>query len=344
MYEVEFLAVGDGEKSGDAITVRFTSPVDGRTIVGVIDAGFTETGDAVVEHVETCYGTSTVDFVLSTHPDADHINGMGVVMRNLNVGTLLIHRPAEHGYPDNSGSRPAEELSELAHAQGARVIEPFAGVSAWGDSFLIAGPSESYYEELLAAQEETQKPVAKRSFAEWYFGESAATKVRALARKALTAFPIELAFDDAGGTNPRNNSAAILSLMIDGKHLLFPSDAGVPAINRAMDYLDGEGRTTNYPAFLALPHHGSRHNLDRDTIEQLLGARTSTRWGTVFASVSTESDLPSPRVANACGRRGYPVSVTRGWEYIRHASPDAPARPNLTTLKPLPPLAEDDHD
>jgi hypothetical protein len=346
MYEVEFLAVGDGEKSGDAIAIRFTSPRTGEYVTGVIDAGFTDTGDELVGHVIRYFETDHVDFVLSTHPDADHINGMGSVMRNLDVGTLLIHRPAQHGYPKNSGSRPAEELVQLAHRQGAEVVEPFVGVSGWDGAFMIAGPTEAYYEEMLAEQEVTQKAaVAKRSFAERYFGEAATATVRRLAQKALTKFPIELPFDDADGTNPRNNSAAILSLMVDGQHLLFPSDTGVPAINEALDFLDGQERTQNYPNFIALPHHGSRHNLDRDTIERLLGGHTRQQYGTAFASVSVESDLPSPRVANAFGRRGYPISVTRGWNYIRHHSSDAPYRPGLKPLPVLPPLDEDgDHD
>lgn len=341
MYEVEFLSVGEKEKSGDAFTLRFTSPT-GNTIVGVIDAGFTDTGERVVSHVNTYYSTDQVDFVLSTHPDGDHINGMGVVMRNLDVGTLLIHRPAQHGYPNNSGAGPAEELVELAQQQGASVVEPFTGVTGWDGSFLIAGPSKSYYEQLLAAQEETEKPVAKRSFAEAYFGET--SRVRRFAQKALSMFPVELPFDDAGGTNPRNNSSAILSLMVDGEHLLFPSDAGVPAINEALDYLRDIERTPNCPRFFALPHHGSRHNLDRDTIQRILGDHSDQHWGTVFASVSEESDLPSPRIANACGRRGYSVCTTKGHGWIRHNSPDAPARPNTVPLTPLPPLEEDDHD
>ena len=346
MYEVEFLAVGDGEKSGDAIAIRFTSPSTGRYVTGVIDAGFTDTGDELVSHVIRYFGTNHLDFVLSTHPDADHINGMGSVMRNLQVGTLLIHRPAKHGYPGNSGSRPAEELVQLAHRQRAEVVEPFVGVSGWDDAFVIAGPTAAYYEQMLAEQAETQKAaVQKRSFAQWYLGESATATVRTLAEKALAKFPIELPFDDADGTNPRNNSAAILSLMIDGQHLLLPSDTGVPAINQAMDFLDSQRRTTNWPKFFALPHHGSRHNLDRDTIQRILGSHTTDTYGAAFASVSVESDLPSPRVANAIGRRGYPVSVTRGWDYIRHSSPDAPGRPGLKPLTPLPPLNEDaDHD
>lgn len=340
MYEIELLAVGDGEKSGDAITVRFTSPATGNTVIGVVDGGFTDTGPEVVAHVNQFYGTNTVDFVLSTHPDADHINGMGYVMRNLKVVTLLIHRPAQHGYPNNSGARPAEELVDLAAEQGAEVVEPFAGVNGFADAFLIAGPTELYYEQLLAQQEVTQKPAPRKlSLAERYLKEA-----RVAAQRVVSKFPIEIAFGDAGGTNPRNNSSAIVSLLIDGKHILLLSDAGVPAITDALDLLDAGNRTASPPALFVLPHHGSRHNLDRHTIERILGAQASNTRGTAFASVSEESDLPSPRVANACGRRGYPVGLTRGFEYIRHATPDAPFRANLKPITPLPPLEETEHD
>jgi beta-lactamase superfamily II metal-dependent hydrolase len=345
MYEVEYLGVGEESKSGEAILLRFTNPEDGQTVTGVIDAGFADTGPKVVEHVARYYGGNAVDFVLSTHPDGDHINGMGYVMRHLRVGTLLIHRPAQHGHPENSGAEPAEELATLAAEQGAAVMEPFAGVHGWGDAFLIAGPTEDYYEQMLADQEETTPTRAeRRSLAERYFGESAVQTVRRLARKALAHFPVEVPFGDAGGTNPRNNSSAILSLFIGGKHLLFFGDAGVPAISEAMDFLDDHRRTTQWPSFVGLPHHGSRHNLDLDAINRVLGPHTDSTYGATFVSVSTESDLPSPRVANAFGRRGYPVSETRGATYIRIASADAPARAGLQPLDPLPPLEENDHD
>ena len=339
MYEIDFLPVGDGERSGDAIAMRYSSSQTGREIVGIVDAGFEDDGEALVEHVQRYYGTSTVDFVLSTHPDGDHINGMGVVLRNLSVGTLLIHRPAQHGFPGNSGAEPAEELTELALAQGAEVIEPFQGVGGLGDSLLIAGPTETFYREMLAAQELTAKAATVRPSLAARLGAT----VLAEARKALDAFPGEVFFDDAGGTNPRNNSAAIISLLIDGKHMLLPSDAGVPAISQALDYLDDIARDTGPLNLFALPHHGSRHNIDRETLNRVLGDPTDGRRGTAIASVSEASpNYPSPRVANAAGRRGYPVFTTAGIAICHGAG--APARPGWTPMTPLPPLAETDHD
>ncbi len=343
MFEVEFQLVGEGEKSGDAITVRFTDPESGQFVVGIIDAGFTETGDRIVEHVRTFYGDVPVDFVLSTHPDADHINGMGIVMRNLDVSNLLIHRPALHGYSQNSGSRPAEELTKLAEAQGARVIEPFTGLGGFGGALLIAGPSEAYYEHMLAEQEVTTKAAqVQKSLAQRFLSEAAS-----IAERAISRFPVEIDFDDADGTNPRNNSSAIVSFMFGGSHVLLPGDAGVPAINQALDFLDQQQRTLNVPELIALPHHGSRHNLDLDTIKRLVGSdHADEKRGIAIASVSKDSKGPSPRVANAFGRRGFTVHPTKllNGTYLRHASNDAPYRPGLVPAPALPPLDEDDHD
>jgi len=337
MYEIDFFAAGEGERSGDAIALRYTVP--GRTdpIVGIIDAGFLANGELLAEHVPRYYGTEKVDFVLSTHPDGDHVNGMGVVVRELDVQCLLIHRPADHGYSSNSGSKPAEELAKLVEDEGGSVVEPFAGVHAWNGSFVIAGPSEAFYEAQLAAQVTTIKESARVSLAQ----RAGGIPVFKAARRFLSKFPVERDFDDAGGDNPRNNSSAILSLIIDERHLLFFGDAGVPAITEALDCLDGEGRTSAWPRLIVLPHHGSRHNLDLDTIKRMLGGPTSSKFGTAIASVSAESDNPSPRVANAVGRRGYPVSVTAG-ETFRH-SWDAPPRPGWNgQVTVLPPLAETD--
>jgi hypothetical protein len=48
MYEIDFFAVGDGERSGDAIALRYTIPGRDEPIVGVIDAGFLSNGEELV--------------------------------------------------------------------------------------------------------------------------------------------------------------------------------------------------------------------------------------------------------------------------------------------------------
>lgn len=82
MHEVDFLPVGDEGASGDAIAMRFRVPSGAQAVV-IIDAGFRDDGEALVEHVQEWYGTKNVDLAILAHPDGDHIGGMGVVIENL---------------------------------------------------------------------------------------------------------------------------------------------------------------------------------------------------------------------------------------------------------------------
>jgi beta-lactamase superfamily II metal-dependent hydrolase len=341
MYELDFQAVGEGERSGDAIAVRYTIPGRTEPIVGIIDAGFRPNGEALVEHVPRYYGTKRVDFVLLTHPDEDHANGMGEVVRGLDVRCLLVHRPALHGYASNSGAEPAEELVALVNEKGGDVVEPFAGVNGWDGSFLIAGPREPFYEEMLELQEEVGKEAGARgvTLAE----RMTRTRIGKTVTRKLAHFPVEIPFGDAGGDNARNNSSAILSLIVDDHHLMFMGDAGVPAINDGLCFLDARGRAARkWPRLVVLPHHGSRHNLDLATIGRMLGGHVGDQsYGYAVASVSAESDNPSPRVANAVGRRGYEVKLTAGMSF--RVPYDAPPRPGWDAPVPtLPPLDETD--
>jgi hypothetical protein len=52
-YEIDFLPVGEGEDSGDAIALRFGSlfgPRSEQTVV-VIDGGFKESAEGLVSHI-----------------------------------------------------------------------------------------------------------------------------------------------------------------------------------------------------------------------------------------------------------------------------------------------------
>jgi glyoxylase-like metal-dependent hydrolase (beta-lactamase superfamily II) len=40
--------------------------------VHVVDGGYLDTGDQIVEHLKTYYRTTVIDHVILTHPDRDH--------------------------------------------------------------------------------------------------------------------------------------------------------------------------------------------------------------------------------------------------------------------------------
>src|SRR5665213_1547706 len=93
--EIDFLPVGEKSSGGDAIALRYGDlhgSREAQTVV-VIDGGYRDSGEALVDHITTHYNTDYVDFVISTHPDRDHISGLEVVLEQLRVGRLLMHLP-----------------------------------------------------------------------------------------------------------------------------------------------------------------------------------------------------------------------------------------------------------
>jgi hypothetical protein len=58
-YEVDFQAVGEGERSGDAIALRYGNLNGSRAeqTVITIDGGTLESGDELVKHIRNFYGT-----------------------------------------------------------------------------------------------------------------------------------------------------------------------------------------------------------------------------------------------------------------------------------------------
>jgi competence protein ComEC len=91
---VDFLDVGQGDAA------LITMP-DGRTLLvdagGAIDFSRSKTdrrsiGEAVVSEYLWWRGLDTIDYVLATHADADHIDGLNDVLRNFNVQAALVAR------------------------------------------------------------------------------------------------------------------------------------------------------------------------------------------------------------------------------------------------------------
>lgn len=311
MYEFDFLQVSTTEKSGDAITGRFIDGT-GQWRVIVVDGGFTDFGTNVREHINTHYGTNKVDLVVSTHPDADHINGLTRVVEEMDVSELLVHRPALHGVAGRLGKADvAEELVEAAVRNGAQVTEPFTGLSRFDGMLTVAGPTRDYYEQLLREALVERAALKVGALAG---GLGAGYALRKAVIKVLSALPQEHFFDDDGGTTATNNSSVVLSLAIGGRRLLLTGDAGVHALNEALDYLDETGYSAMPLAFLQAPHHGSRHNLDTALLDRLLGA-PGTQFGfqqvEAFVSASPEAPKhPSPVITNALLRRSAAVYST----------------------------------
>lgn len=334
MYEIDFLPVGDGERSGDAIAMRFTRPDTGGIAQVIIDAGFQDDGEALVEHVNTYYDSDYIDLAILTHPDGDHIGGMGVVVRKLRVGALLVNNIGARGGSSLPAADAVDDLIRTAEEQGTKIYEPFSGTSAFGGALTVLGPDVDYYEELVAAQ--VPQEVAKAAAA----AARPPGPLARLALRALGAFPLEIPFDDREGDTPRNNSSVVTLLEVDGFRALFTADAGVPALERAWDWLEKSGREVRPPELVQIPHHGSRKNGSSMLLDRLLGQKGQAQTREAIVSVSADAPRhPYPHIVNAYGRRGYQVGTTAG-RVVCFPSPGLPRRPGWVTWSPLPPLDE----
>lgn len=336
MHEVDFLPVGDEGQSGDAIAIRFSRPT-GANAVAVIDAGFKDDGLALAKHIPRWYdGTTKVDLAILTHPDADHIGGMGEVVQRLDVETLWLHRIGDRGGSSLPAADAVEDLIGLAGDRGTDVVEVFAGDSAFDGALTVLGPTEDWYRELVDSQ---VGEAAARASAGW----RSKSYMKVVDRRSAAYLPDEIPFGDEGGTNPRNNSSIITMIEVEDHQMIFTGDAGVPALERALDQYESLRGSWAPVDFVQIPHAGSRHNASSEFLDRFLGPTGQVETRTAFVSVASKATKhPSPRVVNAYMRRGCAVCETRG-NSIRHKSADAPDRGwhSATPLEPMDESVED---
>ena len=363
MYEVDFLAVGEESQSGDAIALRvgnLNGSREEQTVI-VIDGGFKETGKQLVDFIKIRYGTDRIDYVVSTHPDQDHIGGLDIVLNECQVGRLLMHLPWRHGESvakhtkDARATRNSIEknlyalsddaisLAKKADEYSIPVTEPFAGIHYFLNGYGrldILGPSKDYYELLLPHFAGMPDYAAEKS---------------SMFKKAISGYRAikELWNQDSigndGKTSATNNSSVILQITVDNHRLLFTGDAGIPALAFAASRLENGADEGGNLCLIQIPHHGSRHNVGSNVLNRIVGEIRSDHLANLAAIVSCakkeDRKHPNPRVLNAFRRRGALCYKTQGVNF-RLPSPDAPARPDYSAIEACPfyPDVEEDDD
>lgn len=352
-YEIDFLSTNSDSKSGDAITVRFGNLHGPRSeqVVVVIDGGFTDDGSKVVNHIKSHYETARVDLVISTHPDQDHINGLGEVLNELEVGELWLHLPWDHnsGLADkfqdgrvtdkSLGDRLRESLNrahrlfELAESRGTSIREPFTGLTHSSGAIKVLGPSMDYYESLIPEFEgmPTKTDDSK--------ADGLLRKAGAMMKRLFAAWGHDH-LDDEGSTSPKNNTSVITQIIIDGKRLVFTGDAGIDALHFAANEI--EACIDPAPlSFFQIPHHGSRRNVGPTVLNRLIGYSVQegeSRSITAIASTAKNGEPKHPRksVLNAFTHRGVRVLATRGRGICHFSGSRSPGREGWSSLDPEP--------
>ena len=126
--KVHFLDVGQGDSCFIELPNKETM---------LIDAGESEYGDSIVTYIYG-QGYGTLDYVVATHPHADHIGGMAQVLETF---------PVEHFYmgPETQNTSCYADMLEALEIQGIQPVVPSDGdVLSFGSGATVTflGPAD----------------------------------------------------------------------------------------------------------------------------------------------------------------------------------------------------------
>ena len=342
--EIELLPVGDGEKGGDAIVIRYGTEQNYSLMI-LVDGGTQESGDAIVAHVRRHFPGKSIEHVILTHADQDHASGLRTVLRELTVNNLWLHQPWDYAadalpYFANKSMTVAglqrslkseysivRELVEIAAEKSVRVRAPFTGDIV--GPFTVLSPSKAVYTVLLPQFDRSPDPdveMIKRTG--WWVGKAAIPSAFNAALNKLAEFVQKFVPESwegerlrNGGTTSATNESSIVLYGTDPTPSLLTGDAGLRALGAAADAAD----TLNLPLkqfeFVQVPHHGSRSNVGPDILNRIVGPilpRSTTSGLSAFVSAPKDDAVhPRKMVTNAFMRRGATVVATQGNSKVR---------------------------
>jgi hypothetical protein len=194
-FEIDFLPVGNS--NGDAICIRYGNDQIGY-YVHVVDGGFTDTSQTVIDHIEKFYhGRKTIIHnVVLSHADNDHATGLVNVIKHFDVRAIWMNRPwlyAREVIDDFHGNYSVEglvakmkemhpyliEIEKIAASRGIPIHEVFQG-SMIGP-FRVMAPSRERYLDLIHDLDKTPQSYREEAGILATIGEiarAAAQKVR----------------------------------------------------------------------------------------------------------------------------------------------------------------------
>lgn len=117
---VHFLDVGQG----DSIFIELP---DEKTML--IDAGENYHGEGIINYIGDC-GYSKIDYLVATHPHADHIGSMGYIVRNMDIGSVYMPKAA-------ANTKTYENLLESISDKGLKITSAKAGLTIAEESDYI---------------------------------------------------------------------------------------------------------------------------------------------------------------------------------------------------------------
>ena len=351
-FEIDFLNV-ESSKSGDAIPLRYH--LGGTTYIHVVDGGFQDTGDKVVEHIKKYYGNPRyIDRVVASHPDGDHTGGLRRVLQEFEVKELWMLRPWLYAneiidrfsrftsvenlqirlkkiYPNIAA------LEEIAVEKGIPIQAPFQGAGL--GAFRVLAPTKTRYLDLIVESEKTPE-------AEKEARETGAQTFRALLGQATeraisvwkAAWGVEV-FSSAE-TSAENEMSVVQYANLCGARIVLTADAGRAGLSEAADYAPFVGLPLPGVDRFQVPHHGSRRNVSTEVLDRWLGPRLSSkpsegeeRFTAIVSAAKKDEDHPRKAVVRAFIHRGAKVYTTeKAGLRTAHNAPDREGWSSATSM------------
>ncbi len=260
--EIEFMAVGEGTKAGDAIVVRY-GDVNAYQLM-LVDGGHAKTGENIVAHLKEQFGPNPVlEHVVLTHSDADHASGLRTVLHEIKVNNLWLHVPwllaeeARDLFKDNRWTQDGlrqkikaeydivSEIFDLAQAADCKIHYPFAGFDI--GPFRILSPDRKSYRYLLPQFDKTPDPdhEAIEAANMWLGKETLSNRLVEATRAAIQKWTTENwgneRLKDGGITSPSNESSVVLYGSFEMGNVLLTGDAGINGLTWAANNADSLG-------------------------------------------------------------------------------------------------------
>lgn len=365
--EIDFLHVGDGERSGDAIAFRYGR--DGVYTVHIVDGGTVDSGNNLVTHIRQFYGNPRrIDHIVLTHADDDHSSGLRAIIEGFEIGAIWMNRPwlyaveIIHLFRDSrftvdglahrlrSDFPILADIEDMAVERRIPIYEAFQGARI--GVFTVLSPARQRYLAMIPQFSRTPAPAQQVAGLASLIPRPAtaitgglgglgllsrATEaVRAGVEWIVESWGRETLSEDVE-TSASNESSVVQFANIDGRKILLTGDAGVVSLHEAADYAIQRGAGIPGLWFMQVPHHGSRRNVSTSVLNRWLGPpvlQGQTRDTTAFVSAAKGSDThPRLKVVNAFIRRGAGVHVTKGVNKCQYLN--LPIREGWTASVPL---------
>lgn len=347
--EIDFLAVGDKSKSGDAILLRYGDLALGhdRQYVVLIDGGFSSTADEIKRILRDYYkcknrfGKYIIDLAILTHPDLDHVAGLAKLAEDDEIvfKEVLMHKPwdvvdirdfADSRRTQTSLERYVKESFAKAHdlylaTEDKQIKDVYPGWFTLGDAkFSILGPTEETYKELITECDKT--PKCKDSV-----NESACFSATSDAEERyVKGQKIKWNYEEY--TSDINETSFVILFEYDGHRILFTGDAGKRGLTEAIELAEANEISLDNLDVIKMPHHGSRKNVTPEIMDIFRNGRKLPRC--YISCVKNDvGHHPSKRLVNMLDQKDFKVYTTSGAN--KRISFGAPAREEYKPHLPL---------